>query len=176
MRNPLAIFVAIVVAGACSEPVLNWLENLVLPPGQHLMVLTPTEPLAALAWFMLSLCACFGLAAAVVCYLRSYSVPMRWAVAFVPMSAAGFLAALLKAAQFHDARSVAGTLGIPPAFSLQQASFHTVPAAAFVAGSLAVAVAVVFRTGNGQPTASPNRGPAVPPGDSGTSEEPPSAG
>ena len=99
MRNPLAIVLAIVAAGVCAQPLMTGLQSLVLPPGQHLSVLAATEPFAALALFALCLCACAGLAVAAACYLRHYSLAVRWVVVPLPMLAAGFVAALLKAAQ-----------------------------------------------------------------------------
>ncbi|HRD64569.1 MAG TPA: hypothetical protein PKY50_00270 [Candidatus Competibacter sp.] len=149
MRNLIAIISSIIVAAVCSWPLMSGLQHLVMPPGQRLSVFSPTEPFAALAMFALFLCACAGLATATGCCLRRYSRAARWMIALLPMLVAGLLAALLKAAQFRDAQSAAAIFGMPPAFSLQQASLHLVPAAALAAGLLAVAVSIFLRPRNG---------------------------
>jgi hypothetical protein len=174
MRKPLAIIFAIIVAAVCSQPLMSGLQRLVVPPGQRLSVYSPGEPIAALALFMLCLCACAGLAMAVGCYFQRYSMGVRWSVVLLPMLTAGLLVALLKASQFRDAQSAASAFGMPPAFSLREASLHVIPAAALVAGLLAVAVAMSLRARNGQPCAAPNGDPATRVDNSGVTERPPS--
>lgn len=150
MRNPLAIIFAVIMAAVCSQPLMSGLQHLVVPAGQRLSAFSPTEPFAALALFALFLCACAGSAAAVGCYPRRYSVAVRWAIVLLPMLVAGVLVTLLKAAQFRDAQSAAAILGMPPAFSLRQASLHMVPAVALAVGLLAVTVSMLLRARNGR--------------------------
>ena len=175
MRNSLTIVFAVIVAAVCSRPLMSGLQHLVLPAGQRLSVFSPIEAFAAFALFALFLCACAGLAAAVGFYLRRYSAAVRWTIVVLPMLIAGGFVTLLKAAQFRDAQAAAAILGMPSAFSLRQASFHTVPAVALAAGLLAVTVSMFLRARNGQPGAAPNGGPATPVGNSGVTEGPPSA-
>lgn len=173
MHKSLAIFFAITVAALCSQPVMSALQYLVVPLGQRVSVISPGDAFAAQALFTLSLCACAGLAAAVGCYLRRYSIAGRWAAVLLPMLAAGSSVTLLKAAQFRQAQSAAAALGIPPAFSLQQASLHLIPAAAVVAGLVAVGVTMFLRPRNGRPCAGLNGGPATRLGNSGHQGQPP---
>ena len=70
---------------------------------------------------------------------------MRWKLVLLPMLAAAFLTAILKAAQFRDEVSAAKSLGMPVDLPLRQASLHTVPAAAFVAGLVAAGLAILLR-------------------------------
>jgi hypothetical protein len=149
MRKVTAIILSVVLAAICTRPLLSLTERLVVPRGQTLLAISPLDPYQAMMRFALPLCACAGLAASVACYLRIYSVAIRCAITVLPMLLAGFYVAVLKAAQFERAVSMAGQFGMPPGFSWSGASLHTIPLAALAAGLSAVALAVCLRRPKG---------------------------
>jgi len=150
MSKVFAILFAVVLAAVCSQPLMSALKHVVLPGGHQLRVTSVSEVFYAHTLFELSVCTCAGLAVAAGCYLKHYSLPVRWTVVLLPMLCGAFLVTILKVVQFQHALSVAEKPGIRPAFSLRQASLHLVPAAAFVAGLAALTVAFLIRRKNGE--------------------------
>jgi hypothetical protein len=136
----IAIVLAVVSAAICSRPLMALLQNVVISHGQQLIVFSPTETVSSTILFTLALCACAALVAAVGCWFRRFSLVIRCSMVVLPMLLEGSIMTAHVAAQFEQAASSAGTIGLTPAFQLNQARLHHIPLAAFAAGLIATGV------------------------------------
>jgi hypothetical protein len=146
MKKPIAIIIAVYMAGRLSIPLMWALMRAVMPHDYKSMVMSTGRSYLAEALFMIMLCACAGLAVAVGCYFRYYSMMVRWAIVLLPMVLAAFLVTMLKIVQFQYAGSFGKTIFLyQDDFLLKHASLHLIPAAGFMAGLVAVMVAFLIR-------------------------------
>lgn len=145
MRNAFLIVGAVILAAVCADCLRTALVLFVLPSGQSFTVTSPRESLDFILVFAFWLGACAALAAATLCYLRSYRPIMRGLIVLSPMLVAALIAAFFKADYYHGSLAVVELTGLKPMLSLKQAALHLVPAIAFFSGSAAVTIAWLRR-------------------------------
>ena len=144
MKNILLIVLIMVSTLIASQPIMTFLEEVILPHGHQVIAATPVELRSEVIAFTVALGACFSLVVGVASYIHLYSLPIRLILVLLPILFGSIVSGFFLAEQVMQVTSLSEEGSLVPAISLKHLNLDKIPWAGFITGLLAVCMMVWF--------------------------------
>ena len=149
MKNTLLIALVIVSTLIASQPIMTFLEEVILPHGHQVIAASPAELRSEVMSFTVAIGGCFTLAVGVASYIHLYSLSIRLILVLLPILFGSIVSGFFLAEQVMQATSLSEGATLAPAIALKHVNLDKIPWAGFITGLLAVCTMVWFGKGRG---------------------------
>ena len=142
MKTTLLTALVIISTLMTSQPIMAVLEEVIVPPGYHMIAASPVELRSEVIGFSLALGACISLVVGVAGYTHAYSLQVRLMFVLLPILFGSIVSGFFLSDQVMQATTLTMEGSLARAIALKDVNLDKIPWAGFFTGLLAVGMMI----------------------------------